>query len=144
MNWQEFFGDHSGDLVALLALVALIYQIRSGNQQFKLLNKGYLDAKPRLDLGIDSLTNATRLNFGEAAVVPPELSVDALNPVIELENVGNLPLKYSVRKFAIWIGEELRSPPLTDLDLRWTPKTGQGGWLNLKPTQSHVEETSFA
>ena len=28
--------------------------------------------------------------------------------------------------------------------VRWTPKTGQGGWLKLKPSQSHVEETSFA
>ena len=28
--------------------------------------------------------------------------------------------------------------------LRWTPKTGQGGWLNPKPTQSHVQETSSA
>jgi len=36
------------------------------------------------------------------------------------------------------------NPGLDGRHLRWTPKTGQGGWLKLKPSQSHVEETSFA
>lgn len=111
----DFIKDHGANIVAFAALVALCYQIWSGNQQFKLLNKGYLQASPNLEFGVNNLTKAVHIPFGGEPVGPGFL-INALNPVALLSNLGNLPLKYRVRVFDVWINDELKTLPLTDAD----------------------------
>jgi len=110
----EFFIEHGANLVAFLALIALCYQILSANQQFRLLNKGYLHAEPRLDLGGDNVVFVRQIGGGD--VVLPDTPIDALNPVVKLSNLGNLPLKYRVLNFDVWFNDAQQTGKFEDTD----------------------------
>jgi hypothetical protein len=116
MTFEQFVKDYGANAIAFVALLALGYQIRSSNKQFRVLNKGYLNAMPRLDIGVDNATAVQHVRFGGDVVVSPDLPVDALNPVVNLENLGNLPLKYRIVKFDVWLRDQLLTKPLASTD----------------------------
>ena len=138
MTFDRFVKDHGANVIAFASLLALGYQIRSSNQQFRtqiaeskeqfqtqiaetkeqfrVLNQGYLNAMPRLDPARDGATSVIQVPFGGEKVVAANLSVDALNPVVNLENLGNLPLKYRIVKFDVWLNDQLRTSPLAATD----------------------------
>jgi len=116
MSWSTFLSEHASDLIAFGALSLLGYQIWSANRQFGLLNKGYLNAAPRIDPARSDIVAPRKIQFGGAESVDPAFPVEALNPVITLENVGNLPLKYRVLRFDVWIDGVLRTKPFGPAD----------------------------
>lgn len=116
MSIEQFAKDHGANVIAFAALMVLGYQVWSTNNQFSELNKGLLNAMPRLDPALDNATAVQRVPFGGEQVVPADFAVDALNPVAELQNFGNLPLRYRVLKFDVWLNDQLRTQPFTSTD----------------------------
>jgi hypothetical protein len=105
----EFIKDHGSTLVAFVALVALGYQIYSANRQFGVLNRGYLNAFPNLSPSLDTLDHTVHVQTGGQLRIDPNARFDGINLLVPLENMGNLPFKYEVKKFDVWINDVLRT-----------------------------------
>jgi hypothetical protein len=93
------------NVIAGLALLALFYQIWDGRTQFSLLNKGYLEATPRM--AFTARDPMRTFSNPEGHALTPEFPVDGITPTLDLKNCGNLPLKYEVKQFDVWMDDQL-------------------------------------
>ena len=92
-----------------LAIVLLWLQIRKADQQFIVLNQGFLSANPAFSFSNDDLPGT--LAIAENTFISPDQQFQAISPFVEIENVGNLPLKYNVLRYEVLINGEVYNKP---------------------------------
>lgn len=101
-------------VVTGLTLLVLWNQVELSKRQFNILNQGYLDVEPHMDFARDDIQAPIQL--GPDTIFKPEAEFQALNFYVVLRNVGNLPVKYKVMTYAIFINGQRYNEDFTDKD----------------------------
>jgi len=103
MNSSDYF-ILSGIIISLISLGISIVTLNSSSRQFNFLNQGYLKAEPN----ISGLTRPDINILSGPVTVNDDISFQGLNFIIDITNIGNLPVEYKILTFDIFINKVLR------------------------------------
>lgn len=100
--------------VLYMTLETMQMQVQSANRQFLHLNQGYLEIHPHVDPSLPDLDRVISVT-GEQ-VINPNATFPSLNYYSVLKNIGNMPLRYNVEVYDVFINGEKYTLPFSPKD----------------------------